>query len=113
MTNQYEYIWSVIQICFVEQQGWSTHQSILFYSINHQTKLTLKEHLKVTSSDQIPTCIHFRICREQCEVQLLVLKIQPKYSPVPSEQAETSSCALHGKMGGCKEHTKKPHHNNR
>ena len=55
----------------------------------------------------------FQICREECEVQLLVSKVQPKYSPVPGEQAETSSCALHGKMGGCKEHTKKPHHNNR
>ena len=50
------------------------------------------------------------MCREECEVQLLVSKVQPKYSPVPGEQAETSSCALHGKMGGCKEHTKKPHH---
>ena len=27
-TTQYEYIWSLIQVCFVDQQSWSIHQLI-------------------------------------------------------------------------------------
>ena len=58
----------------MEQQSWSTHQSILFYSINRQTKLSWKEHLKVTSTDQIPTCIHFRYVEKNVRFSSLYRK---------------------------------------